>query len=40
MRVREVNRVRKYNHQICMWKIRPGIIIMAFATHETNSTVL
>jgi hypothetical protein len=40
IRVRDVARVKKYNHQIWIPKIRPGIIITAFAVQLANSTVL
>jgi hypothetical protein len=38
--VSDVNRVKKYNHHICMPKINPGTMIQALAAHEANSTVL
>jgi hypothetical protein len=38
--VRLVNRVKKYNHQTLMPNINPGIIIIALAAHDANSTVL
>jgi len=38
--VRLVNRVRKYNHQICMPKIKPGMMIMALQNQLANSTLL
>ena len=38
--VRLVHRVKKYNHQIEMPKIKPGTMIMALAVHDRNSTVL
>jgi hypothetical protein len=40
IRVRLVAKVRKYNHQTLSPKIKPGTIIMALATHDTNSTIL
>jgi hypothetical protein len=38
--VKLVNNVKKYNHQSCIPKINPGIIMIAFANHEANSTIL
>jgi hypothetical protein len=38
--VRLVASVKKYNHQICIPNIKPGIIIQALAAQLANSTVL
>jgi hypothetical protein len=38
--VNDVNSVKKYNHHTEIPKINPGIIIMALAAHDRNSTVL
>jgi hypothetical protein len=38
--VRLVARVKKYSHQTLMPNINPGTIIMAFAVHDKNSTIL
>lgn len=38
--VKDVNKVKKYSHQICIPKIKPGTIIQAFVSQEKNSTVL
>jgi hypothetical protein len=38
--VKLVNKVKKYNHQICIPKIKPGTIIIAFADQLANSTIL
>jgi hypothetical protein len=40
IKVKLVAKVRKYNHQTLRPNIRPGTMIMALATHDTNSTVL
>jgi hypothetical protein len=40
IKVNDVNRVKKYNHQTLIPKIRPGIMIMALAVQDANSTVL
>lgn len=40
IKVREVNKVKKYSHQIDIPKIKPGMMIQALAAHEANSTVL
>jgi hypothetical protein len=37
---RLVTRVKKYNHHTEIPKIRPGIMIIALAVQEANSTVL
>jgi hypothetical protein len=38
--VRLVNKVKKYNHQMLMPNIKPGIMIQALAAQLANSTVL
>ena len=38
--VRLVAKVKKYSHHMLMPKIKPGIMMQAFAAHEANSTVL
>jgi hypothetical protein len=35
-----VHKVKMYSHQICMLKIKPGMIIIALVIHDTNSTIL
>jgi hypothetical protein len=40
IRVKLVSRVKKYNHHTLTPKIKPGIIIMALAAQEANSTML
>jgi hypothetical protein len=40
IRLRLVANVKKYNHQILIPNINPGIIITAFAAHDKNSTIL
>jgi hypothetical protein len=36
----DVNNVKKCNHHISVWNIRPGIIINAFDIHAENSIIL
>jgi hypothetical protein len=38
--VRLVAKVKKYNHQTLMPKINPGIMIIALAVQDANSTTL
>jgi hypothetical protein len=38
--VRLVASVKKYSHQMLMPNINPGIIIIALAAHDANSTIL
>jgi len=40
IKVKLVSRVKKYNHHTLMPKIKPGIMIMALAVQEANSTML
>ena len=40
IRVTLVARVKKYNCQICMPNINPGIMMIALANQDTNSMVL
>jgi hypothetical protein len=37
---RLVAKVKKYNHHTLMPKIKPGMMIMALAVQDANSTVL
>jgi hypothetical protein len=40
IKARLVKSVRKYNHQICIPHMSPGMMMIAFAVQEANSTVL
>jgi hypothetical protein len=40
IKVKLVPSVKKYSHQTEMPNIKPGIIIVALAVHDRNSTVL
>jgi len=35
-----VHKLKKYNHHISILKIKPGIIMIAFANHASASTTL